>query len=323
MTYANNKVIVGNVYAYPGDTTAMPWGQGSRHATHVAGIMAGVEGTYDYTAGPATFPLRFSGIAPGAYVMSYRLWGDTAEFLAAIEDVVADQADALNISLGHSYWLTTDPEHDPVRKALDAAVDAGVVVVGSSGNAGANGESNNTGSWKLSPKVITVANSSHGRIFSNAVSVTGPGTPPVAMLGAPGRGGRGAGTADRVDDLGRVRGGARRQRRKRGRGLYGAGAREHDRQDRAARSRDVHVRRQEGDGHGRRGEGVDRAQQHARRADRDDRAHGPGDSGGHGHAQGRPRARRLGRCERRPDGRHRRAPEAADVRLARRCVRHQ
>jgi Subtilase family/PKD domain/PA domain len=185
-SYANNKVIVGNVYAYPGDTTALPWGQGSRHGTHVAGIMAGVEGTYDFTSGPATFPLHFSGIAPGAYVMSYRLWGDTAEFLAAIEDVVADQADALNISLGHSYWLTTDPDHDPVRKALDAAVDAGVVVVGSSGNAGANGDSNNTGSWKLSPKVITVANSSHGRIFSNAVSVTGPETPPAALVGRPG-----------------------------------------------------------------------------------------------------------------------------------------
>jgi hypothetical protein len=185
-TYANNKVIVGNVYALPGDTTAMPWGPGSRHGTHVAGIMAGIEGTYDFTSGPATFPLRFSGIAPGAYVMSYKLWGDTAEFIAAIEDVVADQADALNISLGHSYWLTTDPDHDPVRKALDAAVDAGVVVVGSSGNAGANGESNNTGSWKLSPKVITVANSTHGRIVANAVGVTGPGTPPAALIGRPG-----------------------------------------------------------------------------------------------------------------------------------------
>ena len=185
-TYASNKVIVGNVYAFPGDTTATPWGPGSLHATHVAGIMAGVDGTYDYTSGPATFSLRFSGMAPGAYVMSYRLDGDSAEFIAAIEDVVADQADALNISLGHSRWLTTDPVHDPVRKALDAAVDAGVVVVGSSGNAGANGDSSTTGSWKLSPKVITVANSSHARVFSNAVTVTGPGTPPASLVGRPG-----------------------------------------------------------------------------------------------------------------------------------------
>ena len=185
-TYASNKVIVGSVYAYPGNTTATPWGPGSLHATHVAGIMAGVEDTYTYTSGPATFNLQFSGMAPGAYVMSYRLDGDSAEFIAAIEDVVADQADALNISLGHSFWLTTDPVHDPVRKALDAAVDSGVVVVGSSGNAGANGDSSTTGSWKLSPKVITVANSSHARIFSNAVTVTGPGTVPPSLIGRPG-----------------------------------------------------------------------------------------------------------------------------------------
>ena len=174
-TYASNKVIVGNVYAYPGDTTATPWGPGSAHGTHVAGIMAGNEDTYAYTSGPATFNLKFSGMAPGAYVMSYRLDGDTAEFIAAIDDVVADQADALNISLGHSRWLTTDPANDPVRAALDAAVDAGVIVAASSGNAGANGDTSVTGSWKLSPKVITVANSSHARVFSNAVTVAGPG----------------------------------------------------------------------------------------------------------------------------------------------------
>src|SRR5215213_373514 len=185
-TYASNKVIVGNVYAYPGSTTATPWGPGSLHATHVAGIMAGNAGTYDYTSGPATFSLNFSGMAPGAYIMSYRLDGDSAEFIAAIEDVVADQADALNISLGHSRWLTTIPAHDPIRAALDAAVDAGTIVAASSGNAGANGDSSITGSWKMSPKVITVANSSHARVFSNAVTVTGPGTPPATLSGRPG-----------------------------------------------------------------------------------------------------------------------------------------
>ena len=186
---ATNKVIVSNVYDYPNDTDAtppMPWGPLSLHGTHVGGIMAGNDGTYAYTSGPATFNLQFSGMAPGAYLMSYRLDGDSAEFIAAIEDVVADQADALNISLGHSRWLTTDPEHDPVRAALDAAVDAGTVVVASSGNAGANGDSSVTGSWKLSPKVITVANSSHARVFSNAVTVTGPGTVPASLKGRPG-----------------------------------------------------------------------------------------------------------------------------------------
>jgi subtilisin family serine protease len=182
-TYTNNKVIVANVYPYPGNTTANPWGPGSLHGTHVAGIMAGRQGTYNFTSGSATFPLQFSGMAPGAYIMSYRLDGDSAEFLAAIEDVVADQADALNISLGHSRWLTTDPNHDPLRSALDGAVDAGVVVAVSSGNAGTNGDTSVTGSFKTSPKIIAVANSSHARVFSNPVSVTGPGTVPASLVG--------------------------------------------------------------------------------------------------------------------------------------------
>jgi minor extracellular serine protease Vpr len=187
--YASNKVIVGNVYTMPGDDSSTPWGPGSIHGTHVAGIMAGVPGTYSYSSGPATFDLPFSGMAPGAYVMAYTLAGDSAEFLAAIEDVVADRADALNISLGHSRWLTTNIRHDPLRAALDAAVEAGTVVAASAGNAGANGDSSVTGAWKLSPKVITVASSSHGRVFSNAVTVTGPGTPPASLqdrVGVPG-----------------------------------------------------------------------------------------------------------------------------------------
>jgi hypothetical protein len=151
--------------------------------------MAGNDGTYTYTSGPAAFDLRFSGMAPRAWIMSYTLAGDSAEFIAAIEDVVADRADSLNISLGHSRWLTTNVTNDPVRVALDAAVAAGTVVAASAGNAGANGDSSITGSWKLSPKVITVASSSHARVFSNAVTVTGPGAPPESLrdrVGVPG-----------------------------------------------------------------------------------------------------------------------------------------
>jgi subtilisin family serine protease len=178
--YASNKVIVGSVYTPP-EGTSTPWGPGSNHGTHVAGIMAGVSGTYTFSAGTQSWDLPMSGMLPGAYIMSYTLGGDSAEFLAAIEDVVADKADALNISLGHSYWLTGDPVHDPLRKALEAATDAGTVVAASAGNAGSNGDSTVTGSWKLSPKIITVASSSNGRIFANRLSVTGSGTPPASL----------------------------------------------------------------------------------------------------------------------------------------------
>lgn len=179
--YASNKVIVGSVYAIPGNDAALPVGAASFHGTHVAGIMAGNDGSYTYTTGGSAFDLPFSGMAPRAWIMSYTLAGDSAEFIAAIEDVVADKADSLNISLGHSRWLTTNVVDDPVRVALDAAVEAGTVVAASAGNAGANGDSSITGSWKLSPKVITVGSSSHARVFANAVTVTGPGTPPASL----------------------------------------------------------------------------------------------------------------------------------------------
>ena len=120
-------------------TRAFRFGAGSDHGTHVAGIMAGREGVYTYSTGNVNFSENLSGMAPGAYIMSYRLNGDTSAFLAAIEDVIADQADALNISLGHSRWLTSDADHDPVQESLEGAAEAGVVVAVSSGNAGANG----------------------------------------------------------------------------------------------------------------------------------------------------------------------------------------
>ncbi|MCI0415120.1 S8 family serine peptidase [bacterium] len=185
-TFASNKVIVASTYAPPGDTTATPFGPGSLHATHVAGIMAGVEGIYQYNSGTEVFNLNLSGMAPGAYIMSYRLDGDTAEFIAAIEDVIKDEADSLNISLGHSRWLTTDSIHDPVKIALEGATDAGVIVCASAGNAGANGDSNITGSWKNSERIITVASSTHARLFSNAVSVTGAPPSLQDRVGIPG-----------------------------------------------------------------------------------------------------------------------------------------
>lgn len=190
-TYTSNKVIVANVYVWPGDTSAeygFPFGTGSDHATHVAGIMAGRQGTYDYDIGGQTFSLDFGGMAPGAYIMSYRVTGDVAEWIAATEDIIADQADALNISQGHSRWLTTDSQHDPFKDAVDSCADAGVVVAASAGNAGANGDSTITGSWKSSEKILTVAASTHAREFSNPVSVVAGPPNLTNQVGVPGQG---------------------------------------------------------------------------------------------------------------------------------------
>src|SRR5690606_7829911 len=85
-----------------------------------------------------------SGVAPGAWAMSYRVFynsvtGDgafyTAEGIAAIEDAVADGADVINNSWGGGPG-SIGGEGDPLDTALRNAVQAGVFVSMSAGNAG-------------------------------------------------------------------------------------------------------------------------------------------------------------------------------------------
>ena len=101
------------------------------HGTHVAGIAA-ADG---HGAGQVV------GVAPGANVLAYRVFGcngstDTDVMIHAMELALADHADVLNMSIGSAFgnW----PE-SPEAVASDNLVDAGMVVVASIGNSGANG----------------------------------------------------------------------------------------------------------------------------------------------------------------------------------------
>jgi subtilisin family serine protease len=114
--------------AAPFDPTA------SFHATHVAGIAAGVHGVQ---VGPNTL----SGVAPNAYIGNYKaltiptpgfgLDGNSAEIAAAIEAAVADGMDVINLSLGEP---EVEPSRDLVVKAIEGAAAAGVVPVIAAGN---------------------------------------------------------------------------------------------------------------------------------------------------------------------------------------------
>jgi len=102
------------------------------HGTHVSGIV-GADG--DFAAGGAR------GVAPGVTFGAYRVFGcdgSTTEdvMIAAMERVLADDMDVLNMSIGDAFnnWPGT-----PTAVASDNLVDAGVVVVASIGNSGANG----------------------------------------------------------------------------------------------------------------------------------------------------------------------------------------
>jgi len=77
--------------------------------------------------------------------------------------------------------------YEAARQIYQAAVDAGVIVVCSAGNAGTNGEGSITGAWKYSDKLITVGASSTARVFQIQVSTTDQGGP-QELPGNPGSG---------------------------------------------------------------------------------------------------------------------------------------
>jgi minor extracellular serine protease Vpr len=120
------------------------------HGTHVAGI----------AAADGHGPGQVVGVAPGAKLLAYRVFGcngstDTDVMIHAMELALADHADVLNMSIGSAFsnW----PE-SPEAVASDNLVDAGMVVVASIGNSGANGgQLWSAGSPGVGRKVIGVA----------------------------------------------------------------------------------------------------------------------------------------------------------------------
>lgn len=143
----NGKIIASRAYfrtwdpPAPGDENPWPGENGTEHGMHTASTAAGEIVTATY----AGFDLgTISGVAPKAYVMSYRVFyasvnGNgsfyTTEGLAALEDIVRDKADVVNNSWGEGP-ITEGGEFDPIDTALINASKAGVFVSMSAGNAG-------------------------------------------------------------------------------------------------------------------------------------------------------------------------------------------
>lgn len=143
----NGKIIASRVYFRPwdppaaGDENPWPGENGTPHGGHTSGIMAGDVVTASYLG--LEFP-NMSGVAPKAYVMSYRVFYAsvngigafyTAEGLAALEDIIADEADVLNNSWGGGPG-SAGGKFDVLDQALINAAEAGIFVSMSAGNAG-------------------------------------------------------------------------------------------------------------------------------------------------------------------------------------------
>jgi subtilisin family serine protease/DNA/RNA endonuclease YhcR with UshA esterase domain len=143
----NGKIIASRVYFRPWDPPAEgeenPWpGEtGTPHGVHTSGIAAGDVVTASYLGVDIA---DMSGVAPKAWVMSYRVFYNSvtnngsfynAEGIAALEDIVADGADVLNNSWGGGP-TSAGGEFDALDTALINVSEAGIFVSMSAGNAG-------------------------------------------------------------------------------------------------------------------------------------------------------------------------------------------
>ncbi len=176
-----------------GDACAWPGPAGTSHGVHTASTAAGNIVTDVVYSG---LPIgTISGVAPRAYVMSYKVFYGSvngissfysAEGIAALEDIALDGADVLNNSWGSGPYSTGNAG-DPLETALANTAATGVFIAMSAGN---SGPSNSTLDHPLRDYINVAATTSGGTLASGRLSV--PGQPSlqdmafsVASFGAP------------------------------------------------------------------------------------------------------------------------------------------
>lgn len=136
------------------------------HGTHTSSTSAGNIVDNATVFGVQRGPIQ--GLAPGAWVMEYKVCGiegcfdsDTA---AAVQQAIFDQVDVINFSISGG----TDPFADPTELAFLDAYAAGVFVSASAGNDGPGAGTAN----HLAPWVTTVGASTQTREFASTLSLT-------------------------------------------------------------------------------------------------------------------------------------------------------
>jgi subtilisin family serine protease len=185
----NGKIIASRAYFRSWDPPAAgeenPWPgvSGTSHGVHTSGIMAGdvVSATYNgLNVG------TMSGVAPQAWLMSYRVFYNSvngigsfydAEGIAALEDIARDGADVLNNSWGGGPGSVGGP-YDALDTALRNVAGSGVFVSMSNGNAGPN---KGTGDHPSTDYINVAASSTNGDLAAGLMNVVAP-TPITTTL---------------------------------------------------------------------------------------------------------------------------------------------
>jgi subtilisin family serine protease len=182
----NNKLIGGQVFlntynALIGDEFYPTSARDSNgHGTHTTSTAAGNPLAHVPLFGIGRGPIQ--GIAPGAFVMSYKALGPQGGFdsdlVAAIEQAVADGANVINYSVGPS--APQSPYTSPDDLAFLDAFNAGVFASTSAGNSGPAAASvSHNGPWETS-----VGASSLQRAFVSTTTLTATGGFTLAVKGS-------------------------------------------------------------------------------------------------------------------------------------------
>jgi serine protease AprX len=131
----SGNVVNGPDLSMDGQAPGATYLDGFGHGTHMAGIIAGNDGT----------PGGFTGVAPGATLVNVRVGADdgsvdVSQVIAGIDWVIAHHNDpgvdirVINLSYGTD--STQSYQSDPLARAVEDAWKAGIVVVAAGGNSG-------------------------------------------------------------------------------------------------------------------------------------------------------------------------------------------
>jgi hypothetical protein len=153
-----NAIVGGEMYP---DSARDSDGHGTHTTTTAAGDAVASAKIFGVERGPA------SGVAPGAWVIEYKVCGASGCFgsdtAAAVEQAIVDGADVINYSISGG----ANPYADLTELAFLDAYAAGVFVAASAGNSGPGAGTTD----HRSPWVTTVAASTQTREFQSTVTV--------------------------------------------------------------------------------------------------------------------------------------------------------
>ncbi len=168
---------------------------GDGHGTHTASTSAGNIVNHAKVLGVDRG--RIHGMAPGAWVVEYKVCGPdgcyNSDSTAAVAQAIIDGVDVINFSISGG----NVPFSDPVELAFLDAYAAGVFVSTSAGNDGPGAGTAN----HLSPWTTSVAASTQQREFASTLTVNARGATPFTADGASITGGAGPARIMLADDV--------------------------------------------------------------------------------------------------------------------------